>query len=135
MCDLRSDTVTLPTPAMREAMAAAPVGDDQFGEDPSVNRLCEMTAELLGKEAAVFLPSGTMCNQICMMLHCRPGDEVLCDKTAHIWSTEGGGAAVFALVAIMLGLSSLLVDLAAFGGAMLAMILLFIRFKQVVIDD
>lgn len=94
--ELHSDTQTRPTPGMRKAMAEAVVGDEQKGEDPSVNRLLEMSKELFQKEDAVFLPSGTMCNQISMMLHCRPGDEVLCDKTAHIWSTEGGGAAVFA---------------------------------------
>ena len=94
--ELHSDTQTRPTPGMRKAMAEAVVGDEQKGEDPSVNKLLDMAKALFGKEDAVFLPSGTMCNQISMMLHCRPGDEVLCDKTAHIWSTEGGGAAVFA---------------------------------------
>ena len=94
--ELHSDTQTRPTPGMRKAMAEAVVGDEQKGEDPSVNRLLDMTKALFGKEDAVFLPSGTMCNQISLMIHCRPGDEVLCDKTAHIWSTEGGGAAVFA---------------------------------------
>lgn len=94
--DLYSDTQTRPTPAMRQAMAEAPVGDEQRGEDPSVNRLCETVAELLGKEAAMFLPSGTMCNEIALLLHCRPGDEVICDATAHIIIAEGGGPAVFA---------------------------------------
>jgi len=94
--ELHSDTQTRPTPGMRKAMADAAVGDEQKGEDPSVNKLLDMAKELFGKEDAVFLPSGTMCNQISLMIHCRPGDEVLCDKTAHIWSTEGGGAAVFA---------------------------------------
>ena len=94
--DLYSDTQTRPTPAMRKAMAEAPVGDEQRGEDPSVNRLCEMTADLLGKEAAVFLPSGTMCNEIAIMLHCRPGDEIIADTTAHIINAEGGGPAAFA---------------------------------------
>jgi len=94
--ELHSDTQTRPTPGMRKAMADAVVGDEQKGEDPSVNRLLDMAKALFGKEDAVFLPSGTMCNQISLMIHCRPGDEVLCDKTAHIWSTEGGGAAVFA---------------------------------------
>jgi len=94
--DLYSDTQTRPTPAMREAMAAAPVGDEQRGEDPSVNRLCEMAAALLGKEAAMFLPSGTMCNEIAILLHCRPGDEILCDATSHIIIAEAGGPAVFA---------------------------------------
>lgn len=94
--ELHSDTQTRPTPGMRKAMADAIVGDEQKGEDPSVNRLLEMSKELFGKEDAVFLPSGTMCNQISLMLHCRPGDEVLCDRTAHILNLEGGGAAVFA---------------------------------------
>ena len=94
--DLYSDTQTRPTPAMRQAMAEAPVGDEQRGEDPSVNRLCETVAELLGKEAAMFLPSGTMCNEIALLLHCRPGDEVICDETAHIIIAEAGGPAVFA---------------------------------------
>jgi threonine aldolase len=93
--DLYSDTQTRPTPEMRDAMASAPVGDEQRGEDPSVNRLCDMTAELLGKEAAVFMPSGTMCNQIAILVHCRPGDEIIADRTAHIINSEGGGPAVF----------------------------------------
>lgn len=94
--DLYSDTQTRPTPAMREAMAAAPVGDEQRGEDPSTNRLCDMVAELMNKEAAVFMPSGTMCNQIAILVHCRPGDEIIADKTAHIINSEGGGPAIFA---------------------------------------
>lgn len=93
--NLYSDTQTLPSPAMRQAMAEAPVGDEQRGEDPSVNRLCEMTAELLGKEAAVFMPSGTMCNQIAIHIHCRPGEEIIAHKTAHILNFEGGGTAAF----------------------------------------
>ena len=93
--DLYSDTQTRPTPAMCEAMASAEVGDEQRGEDPTTNRLCEMSAELLGKEAAVFLPSGTMCNQIAILIHCRPGDDIIADKTAHIINSEGGGPAVF----------------------------------------
>jgi len=94
--DLYSDTQTRPTQAMRDAMANAPVGDEQRGEDPTTNRLCEMTAELLGKEAAVFMPSGTMCNQIAILIHCRPGDDIVADRTAHIINSEGGGCAVFA---------------------------------------
>ncbi|QBQ53642.1 threonine aldolase family protein [Nitrosococcus wardiae] len=91
--NLYSDTQTLPTPAMRKAMAEAPVGDEQRGEDPSVNRLCEVVAELTGKEAAVFLPSGTMCNEIAICVHCRPGDEIITDRTAHILNLEGGAPA------------------------------------------
>jgi threonine aldolase len=92
--DLRSDTVTLPSPGMREAMAAAPVGDDQYGEDPSVNRLQERIADLLGKEAALFVPSGTMANQIGLKILTRPGDEVILGDEAHIvWHESGAGAA------------------------------------------
>ena len=82
--DLRSDTVTLPSPGMRRAMAEAPVGDDQYGEDPSVNRLQDRIAELLGKEAALFVPSGTMANQIGLKILTRPGDEVILGDEAHI---------------------------------------------------
>jgi threonine aldolase len=91
--DLRSDTVTRPTPAMRKAMADADVGDDVFGEDPTVNALQRRTAELLGKEAALFVPSGTMANQIAVGVHADPGDELLCDATAHVYVWEGGGIA------------------------------------------
>lgn len=94
--NLYSDTQTRPTAAMRAAMAAAEVGDEQRGEDPSVNRLTAMAAELLDKEAALFLPSGTMCNQIAILLHCRPGDEILTDRTSHIVNAEAGGAAALA---------------------------------------
>jgi len=92
--DLRSDTVTRPSPGMRRAMAEAPVGDDQYGEDPSVNRLQERIAALLGKEAALFLPSGTMANQIALKLLTKPGDEVLVGEDAHMmWHESGAGAA------------------------------------------
>jgi threonine aldolase len=92
--DLRSDTVTLPSAGMRQAMAAAPVGDDQYGEDPSVNRLQERIAELLGKEAALFVPSGTMANQIGLKILTRPGDEVILGDEAHmVWHESGAGAA------------------------------------------
>src|SRR6201991_4048640 len=91
--NLLSDTQTRPTPAMREAMARAEVGDEQIGDDPSVNLLCERTAALLGKEAAVFLPSGTMCNVAATLVHCRPGDEILAHETAHIIAREGGAHA------------------------------------------
>ena len=92
--DLRSDTVTRPTPAMRAAMQAAEVGDDVFHEDPTVNRLEERVAALLGKEAALFVPSGTMSNQICVKTHTQPGDELLCDASCHIYNFEAGGPAV-----------------------------------------
>jgi threonine aldolase len=92
--DLRSDTVTLPSAGMRQAMAAASVGDDQYGEDPSVNRLQERIAELLGKDAALFVPSGTMANQIGLKILTRPGDEVVLGQEAHIvWHESGAGAA------------------------------------------
>src|SRR5271169_1243461 len=91
--NLLSDTQTRPTPAMREAMARAEVGDEQVGDDPSVNRLCERVADLLGKEAAVFMPSGTMCNVAATLVHCRPGDEILAHESAHIIAREGGAHA------------------------------------------
>jgi threonine aldolase len=91
--DLFSDTVTRPTPAMRRAMADAEVGDEQNREDPTVNRLQAMVAELLGKEAALFLPSGTMCNQVAFAVHCRAGDEILLHETAHPLLYEAGGPA------------------------------------------
>ena len=94
--DLRSDTVTRPTPGMRAAMSAAPVGDDVFGEDPTVNRLEERVADLLGKEAALYVPSGTMSNQIGVKAHTQPGDELLCDVNCHIYNYEAGGPAVLA---------------------------------------
>src|SRR5438874_13798803 len=90
LVDLYSDTHTKPTRAMREAMMAAEVGDEQHGDDPTVNALCERIAGLLGKEAAVFLPSGTMCNEVAILTHCRPGDEILAHPTAHIIAAEGG---------------------------------------------
>jgi threonine aldolase len=91
--DLRSDTVTRPTPAMRRAMAEAKVGDDVFGDDPTVQALEARTAELLGKEAAVFVPSGTMANQVAVGVHTRPGDELLCATTSHVYVWEAGGIA------------------------------------------
>ena len=91
--DLRSDTITKPTPAMREAMAAAEVGDDVFGEDPTVRELEVETAALLGKEAALFTVSGTMANQLAIRSHTEPGDEILVEANAHIYYYEGGGPA------------------------------------------
>ncbi len=93
MIDFRSDTVTRPTPAMLEAMRNAPVGDDVFGEDPSVNKLEALSAQLFGMEAALFCPSGTMTNQIAIKCHTQPGDELICDKLSHIYQYEGGGIA------------------------------------------
>ena len=91
--DLRSDTITKPTSAMREAMAKANVGDDVFGEDPTVNELEEETAALLGKDAALFTVSGTMANQLALRCHTEPGDEILVEAQAHIYYYEGGGPA------------------------------------------
>ena len=91
--DFRSDTVTRPTPGMRRAMAEAEVGDDVFSEDPTVNRLQVRVAELLGKEAAVFMPSGSMTNQVGVRLHCSPGDEFLCEAGCHIYNYEQGAFA------------------------------------------
>ncbi|MCB0194035.1 MAG: low-specificity L-threonine aldolase [Anaerolineae bacterium] len=92
--DLRSDTVTLPSPTMREAMALAEVGDDVYGEDPTVNRLEALAAEMLGKEAALFVSSGTQSNLVGIMSHCGRGDEYIVGQTAHTYRFEGGGAAV-----------------------------------------
>ena len=94
--DLYSDTVTKPTLEMRRFMCEAEVGDEQKHEDPTVNRLQEMVAELLGKEAALFLPSGTMCNEIALRVHCRPGEEMLAHKSAHPIHFETGGPAALA---------------------------------------
>src|SRR4030066_1120801 len=91
--DLRSDTVTKPTPAMRKAMAEAEVGDDVFGEDPTVNALHERVAKMLGKEAALFVPSGTMANQLAIKSHTQPGDEVIIEATSHPYNFEGGATA------------------------------------------
>lgn len=93
MIDLGSDTKTRPTAAMRIAMANAEVGDEQAFEDPTVNALCARVAAMLGKEAALFAPSGAMCNQIAIATWCRPGDEVICERTAHIACYEAGGPA------------------------------------------
>ena len=91
--DYRSDTVTRPTPAMAEAMRTAPLGDDVFGEDPSINELERMSAEMFGMEAGLFCPSCTMTNQIAIKCHTQPGDEVICDENSHIYQYEGGGIA------------------------------------------
>ena len=91
--DLRSDTVTKPSREMREAMIAAEVGDDVYGEDPTVNRLQERIAEILGKEAALFVPSGVMANQLAIKTHTQPGDEVIVESESHIFNYETAGAA------------------------------------------
>lgn len=91
--DFRSDTVTKPTAGMLEAMMKAKVGDDVFGEDPSINELEALTAAMFGMEAALFCPSGTMTNQIAIKCHTQPGDEVICDESSHVYQYEGGGIA------------------------------------------
>ncbi len=93
LIDYRSDTLTRPGAKMKEAMLKAPVGDDVFGEDPTVNKLQEKMAALFGMEAALFCPSGTMTNQLAIKCHTQPGDEVICDELSHIYQYEGGGIA------------------------------------------
>lgn len=94
MIDLYSDTLTRPTAAMRRAMADAPVGDEQRREDPSTNQLQQRVAAMLGKEAAVFLPSGAMCNAVAVKVHAQPGDAIVCERFAHVYRSEFGSAAV-----------------------------------------
>ena len=91
MIDLRSDTVTRPSKEMLEAMMSAQVGDDVFGDDPTVNKLQEMAARLFGMDAALFCPSGTMANQVAIKAHTKPGDEIICDEGSHVYRYEGGG--------------------------------------------
>lgn len=102
LIDLRSDTITLPTPAMREAMFTAPLGDDVLGDDPTVNALEAKVAALFGMEAALFCASGTMTNQLAIRTHTRPGDDVICDYLSHIYQYEGGGISVNALASASL---------------------------------
>src|ERR1700737_583225 len=91
MIDYRSDTFTKPSPGMLNAMFTAEVGDDVFGEDPSVNKLEALAPDMFEMEAGLFCPSGTMTNQIAIKCHTQPGDEVICDETAHVYQYEGGG--------------------------------------------
>ncbi|WP_232628353.1 threonine aldolase family protein [Methylobacterium sp. Leaf118] len=100
MIDLYSDTQTRPTPGMREAMARAEVGDEQSGSDPTTNALCERVAALLGMEAGVFMPSGTMCNLASILVHTRPGDEIIVDDQSHIYNTEAAGSAAIGGVSV-----------------------------------
>lgn len=102
LIDMSSDTATRPSAEMRRFMAEAEVGDEQRGEDPTVNLLQQMVAELLGKEAALFLPSGTMCNAIAIRVHTRPGDEMILDQHAHPYTSEGGGPSALAGVSCRL---------------------------------
>src|ERR1700744_4606186 len=101
--NLFSDTQTRPSPAMKDAMMRAEVGDEQNGDDPTINALCDRMAAQTGKQAALFLPTGTMCNQISILVHCRPGDEILAHESAHIIANEGGGPGALA-GAVVLGL-------------------------------
>ncbi|SUJ26191.1 L-allo-threonine aldolase [Sphingobacterium spiritivorum] len=98
--DLRSDTLTLPTSGMKEAMENAALGDDVYGEDPSVNQLEKKVAAMFGMEAALFCPTGTMTNQLAIRVHTQPGDEVICDKLSHIYLFEGGGIALNAFASV-----------------------------------
>lgn len=102
LIDLRSDTVTQPTPAMREAMFTAPLGDDVLGDDPTVNALEVKAATMFGMEAALFCASGTMTNQLAIRTHTRPGDDVICDYLSHVYQYEGGGISVNALASVSL---------------------------------
>ena len=99
--NLYSDTQTKPSLPMKQVMMDAPLGDEQHGDDPTVHALCDRMAALLGKEAAVFLPSGTMCNEIAILTHCRHGDEVIAHETAHIVAAEGGAPAALAGVSVL----------------------------------
>ena len=101
MIDLFSDTKTRPTAQMRAAMMEAEVGDEQMGEDPSVNALCERVADMLGKESAVFLPSGCMGNELAIKVLCRPGDDVVCERSSHIVHYEAGAPAALSGVTLM----------------------------------
>jgi threonine aldolase len=98
--DLFSDTQTRPSPGMRAFMAQAVVGDEQADEDPTTRQLCEKVADMLGQEAGVFMPSGTMCNLAAILTHTRPGDEILCDHQSHIYCTEAAGASALAGVSV-----------------------------------
>lgn len=98
--DLRSDTLTLPTPEMKNAISNAVLGDDVYKEDPTVNQLEEKAAAMFGMEAALFCPTGTMTNQLAIKVHTRPGDEVICDQLSHIYLYEGGGIALNAFASV-----------------------------------
>ena len=98
--DLRSDTLTLPTKEMSEVMNKAPLGDDVYGEDPSVNALEEKAAAMFNMEASLFCPTGTMTNQLAIKVHTKPGDEVICDKLSHIYLYEGGAIAMNAFSSV-----------------------------------
>jgi threonine aldolase len=134
--DLRSDTVTKPTAAMRDAMARAEVGDDVYGEDPTVNRLQERVAALLGKEAALFVPSGTMANQVALGVLTRPGDEIVCDAGAHCVSFESGAlAALWGVQARAVAADRGLLDPAAVEAAIRPELYVYPRTRVIEIEN
>lgn len=133
--DLRSDTVTRPSPAMRRAMAEADVGDDVYGEDPTAHKLERTVADLLGKEAALFVPTGTMANQIALLLHCRPGDEVVVGEGTHCMAFESGAAAAWAGVQFSIAGQGGLFDVAALDRAVQAPADLLPRPSLVVLEN
>jgi threonine aldolase len=135
MIDLRSDTVTRPTEAMRRAMAAAEVGDDVFGEDPTVARLEREVAERLGKEAALFVPSGTMANQIALLVHARPGDEVVVSEGAHCAWYESGAGAAWAGVQFAVAGAGPMFDVAALEAAVKPRVYYYPRTSLVALEN
>ena len=134
--DLRSDTVTRPSAGMRKAMAEAVVGDDVFGDDPTVNKLQEKLAGMMGKEAALFVPSGSMANQIAVRIQTRPGDELLCEETAHVYLYEGGGRALHSGVTCrtLVGKRGIL-DVVDFDGKVRPIDDHFVRTRMVAIEN
>jgi threonine aldolase len=133
--DLRSDTVTRPSPAMRRAMAEAEVGDDVYGEDPSAQRLQSVVAELLGKEAGLFVPTGTMANQLALLLHCRPGDAVVVGEGTHCMAFESGAAAAWAGVQFSVAGEGGLFDVAQLERAVNPPVDLLPRTRLVVLEN
>ncbi len=133
--DLRSDTVTRPSAGMRRAMAEAEVGDDVYGEDPSARQLEELTAALLGKEAALFVPTGTMANQIALLLHCRPGESVVVGEGTHCMAFESGAGAAWAGVQFQIAGQGGLFDVAEFERAVQPIHDLLPRTRLVVIEN
>lgn len=133
--DLRSDTVTRPSPGMRRAMANAEVGDDVYGEDPTAHRLERSVAELLGKEAGLFVPTGTMANQIALQLHCRPGDAVVVGEGTHCMAFESGAAAAWAGVQFSVAGQAGLFDVAELEAAINPPVDLLPRTRLVVLEN
>jgi threonine aldolase len=135
MIDLRSDTVTRPSPGMRRAMYDAEVGDDVYGEDPTAQRLEELTARLLGKEAALFVPTGTMGNQLALLLHCRPGDAVVVGEGAHCMAFESGAGAALAGVQFSVAGSGGFFDVAELEAAVSPAADMFPRTRLVALEN